>query len=445
MAEELRRYAVVGTGGRASMYIDPIVTRFRDNCELVAICDTNPGRLEYHNCRLETKLGYHRVPSYGADDFDRMVKDTRPDVMIVCTVDAYHHTYLIRAMELGCDTIVEKPMTTDAEKCRYIMDAVNRTGRNLRVIFNYRWVPGPTTVKDLISAGTIGEIIHVNFEYMLNTSHGADYFRRWHREKDKSGGLMVHKATHHFDLVNWWVDAVADTVFGFGSLAFYGKENAKRRGIEVDYDRYLGIDTKEDPFALDLSADSGLRTLYLDTEKHDGYWRDRNVFGQGITIEDTMSVLVKYRTGVILNYSLNAYLPREGCRVSFNGTKGRIEYEETHNPFALLGQNDKDVTKEAPPKFKLMVYPIFGKPYEVMIPEVEVGQGHGGSDVIIQEQIFSPDPPRDDFGRNAAHGQGAASVLIGVAANESFQAELPVRISELCPQLSRVTRLSELP
>ena len=42
-------------------------------------------------------------------------------------------------------------------------------------------------------------------EWLLDTRHGADYFRRWHRNKNNSGGLMVHKATHHFDLVNWWM------------------------------------------------------------------------------------------------------------------------------------------------------------------------------------------------------------------------------------------------
>ena len=98
-----------------------------------------------------------------------MVEESRPDVVIVTTVDAFHHKYVVRAMELGCDAITEKPMTIDSEKCNEIMDAVERTGRKLRVAFNYRWSPGVTKVRQLLARGTIGDILHVDMEYWLNT------------------------------------------------------------------------------------------------------------------------------------------------------------------------------------------------------------------------------------------------------------------------------------
>jgi predicted dehydrogenase len=436
------RYAVVGTGGRVPMFLNPLVQKYQQDGELVGLCDVNPGRVEFYNQKLENELGYHRVPGYTADKFDQMIQETRPDVVIVTTVDAVHDQYIIRAMELGCDAITEKPMTIDDEKCRAILDAVKRTGRKLRVTFNYRWGPGPSLVRKLLADGTIGEIIHADMEYLLNTSHGADYFRRWHREKDKSGGLMVHKSTHHFDLVNWWLDAVPESVFGFGRLAFYGRENAQKRGIEVKYDRYTGNDTANDPFAFKLDTDERTKALYLEPEKYDGYKRDRNVFGDNITIEDTMSVLVKYRTGAVLNYSLNAYLPREGFHIAFNGTKGRIEYTEAHASHIIAGQDDKELANEMKWESQIIVHPMFGKAYSVPIPKAE--GGHGGGDPLIQEQIFSANPPEEKLGRNAGHGQGAASILIGIAANKSFVSGQPVRISELCPQLGDATHLHEL-
>jgi len=436
------RYAVVGTGGRVPMFLNPLVQKYQEDGELVGLCDVNPGRVEFYNQKLENELGYHRVPGYTADKFDQMIQETKPDVVIVTTVDAVHDQYIIRAMELGCDAITEKPMTIDDEKCRAILDAVKRTGRKLRVTFNYRWGPGPSLVRKLLADGTIGEIIHADMEYLLNTSHGADYFRRWHREKDKSGGLMVHKSTHHFDLVNWWLDAVPESVFGFGRLAFYGRENAQKRGIEVKYDRYTGNDTANDPFAFKLDTDERTKALYLEPEKYDGYKRDRNVFGDNITIEDTMSVLVKYRTGAVLNYSLNAYLPREGFHIAFNGTKGRIEYTEAHASHIIAGQDDKELANEMKWESQIIVHPMFGKAYSVPIPKAE--GGHGGGDPLIQEQIFSANPPEEKLGRNAGHGQGAASILIGIAANKSFVSGQPVRISELCPQLGDARHLHEL-
>lgn len=423
------------------MYIDPIATRFRKNAKLVGFCDINPVRMAYHNRRLKEQFNHDPVPTF--EDFDRMVRESRPDIVIVTTMDCVHDKYIVRAMELGCDVITEKPMTIDDVRCQAIFDAIERTGQNLRMAFNYRWGPGPTTVRQLLSEGTIGEVIHVDMEYMLNTSHGADYFRRWHREKDKSGGLIVHKATHHFDLVNWWVDAVPQMVFGFGRLAFYGRENAERRGIEVKYDRYTGNDTAGDPFALDLSADEALRGMYLEAEAHDGYQRDRNVFGDGITSDDTMSVLVKYRTGVTLNYSLNAFVPREGFHVVFNGTRGRIEYQEAHSSHIIAGHGDKELADEMKWKQQVIVHPMFQRAYQVEVPKAE--GGHGGGDPLLQEQIFSDQPPVETFGRNAGHGQGAASILIGVAANRSFASGQPVCIESLCPQIGSAVRLSDLP
>ena len=275
------RYALVGAGSRARMFIDPLATRFRDDGELVALADPNPGRLSYHNRCLVEELSHHEVPAYSSDDFDRMVQETSPDVVIVTTVDAYHHQYIVRAMELGCDAVTEKPMTIDADKCNLIMDTVEGTGRELRVAFNYRWAPGATRVRQVISEGAIGDVLHVSLEYWLDTSHGADYFRRWHRQKRNSGGLIIHKATHHFDLVNWWIDAVPETVYGMGRLAFYGKENAEARGEPVTYERYMDQDAASDPFAIDLSENDQLRELYLENEKYDGYFRDQNVFGEG--------------------------------------------------------------------------------------------------------------------------------------------------------------------
>ncbi len=446
MNGKIRRIAVVGTGGRAGMFIEPVTTRFRKHNHLVALCDSNPGHMQFWNNRITREFHHPEIPTYRAHDFERMIRETRPDAVCICTVDAFHHQYIIKAMEMGCDTITEKPMTIDDARCRAIFDTIRKTGRNLRVMFNYRWSPGATMVKRLLMKGIIGEIIHADMEYLLDTRHGADYFRRWHREKDKSGGLMVHKATHHFDIVNWWLDAVPQTVFGMGRLAFYGKENARRRGVKekfLKYDRYTGHDTKGDPFAIALTSNEKLKSLYLDNEKYDGYRRDQNVLGDGITIEDTMSVMVKYRTGTVLNYSLNAYLPREGFSIVFNGTKGRLEYQEAHASHIIAAQSNKEMGEQIKWESSCVVLPMFGQPYKVDIPKAK--GGHGGSDPKIQAQVFSPNPPRDPYGRSAAYGQGAASALIGIAANKSFRSGKPVEIAKLCPQLGKATRLSELP
>ena len=75
-------------------------------------------------------------------------------------------------------------------------------------------------------SGAIGHVTSVDFSWYLDATHGADYFRRWHRLREKSGSLWVHKATHHFDLVNWWLDADPVEVTAAGALELYGKQRA---------------------------------------------------------------------------------------------------------------------------------------------------------------------------------------------------------------------------
>lgn len=422
-----KRYAQVGIGGRARFFYSAIATQFRETSELVAFCDINPARMDYANRLLKEKYDYPAVPTYLSTDFDRMIAETKPDVVIVTSMDRTHHTYIIRAMELGCDVITEKPMTIDEEKCQAILDAIKRTGRNLRVTFNYRYAPHHTKIRELIMDGVIGEVYSVHFEWLLNTQHGADYFRRWHRDKRNSGGLLVHKATHHFDLVNFWLGTQPKTVFAMGGLYFYGRENAERRGVTQFYQRAYGSEVaKNDPFALHLDQNPQLKEMYLDAEKYDGYQRDQSVFGDGISIEDTMGVIVKYKNNAILTYSLNAYMPWEGYNIAFNGSKGRLEVKVVEKSYVNSG--GKKSEEGALKNKTITVFPMFGEPYEVDVEEAE--GGHGGGDPVLLRDIFDK-PAEDRFNRAASHIDGAMSILTGIAGNISMRTGQAVRVGDL--------------
>src|SRR5262249_7714212 len=394
-----RRYAIVGTGSRRGRHVDAVAGTYRETAELVGLCDLSQTRMDWHNRRLETTEGLDPRPTYLAADFDRMVAETRPDTVIVTTVDASHHVYITRAMELRCDVITEKPMTTDAEKMRATFDAIARTGRSLRVTFNYRYAPAYTVMRRLMMEGVVGRPLCVDFSWVLDTRHGADYFRRWHRERASSGGLLVHKATHHFDLVNWWIDSYPQQVFALAGLAFYGRANAEARGDVYSYSRYTGNEAAQsDPFALFLDRSAALRGLYLEAEAESGYIRDRNVFGEPITIDDTMTVTARYRNGALLSYCLVAYAPWEGLRVAITGDRGRLELDIVENVTHLMEDAQRaTASKGAFRAARITVHPMFGVPYEVDVPSGE--GGHGGADPVMLDELFSPSPPPDEYGR----------------------------------------------
>lgn len=422
-----KKYVLVGAGGRARFFYSAIAGDFRETTELLAFCDINQTRMDYANQQLKQKFDYPEVRTYQPDAFDQMIEIEKPDAVIVTSVDRTHHTYIVRAMELGCDVITEKPMTIDEEKCRQILETVEKTGRNVRVTFNYRYAPHHTKVRELMESGVIGQVNSVHFEWLLNTKHGADYFRRWHRDKRNSGGLLVHKSTHHFDLVSFWIGSEPDTVFALGDLLFYGRENAEKRGVTQFYDRATGNPLAEDdPFALHLDRNGRLKAMYLDAEHEDGYHRDQNVFGDGISIEDTMGVMVRYKNKAILTYSLNAYSPWEGYRIAFNGTKGRIEMTIMEQSYVNSG-GDKALEGAIKNK-EIRVFPMFDRPYEVNV-ETGVG-GHGGGDPVLLNDIFG-EPAEDRFKRAANHVDGARSILVGIAANRAIRTGQPVKVADL--------------
>ena len=320
-----RRVAIAGTGSRAQLYTRGLAGR--PGYMVAALCDPSPTRMAYHN-RLLAGAGRSTATQWPPDGFAQMLAAENITDVVVATVDAQHAHYIIPAVQAGCRVVTEKPMTVDLGSCQAILAAASMASQPLAVGFNYRYNPVHARVWRLLHGGAVGEVLSVHFEWLLDVRHGADYFRRWHRDKASSGGLMVHKAGHHFDLVNWWLGSEPREVFGYGRLGFYGAEAGARHGLRRGYRRAYGSpEAAGDPYALDLKASPGLRELYLDAEADSGYLRDRNVFDGEISIEDDMAVLVRYASGASMSYHLTAYSPWEGYRVMFNGSAGRLELE----------------------------------------------------------------------------------------------------------------------
>jgi predicted dehydrogenase len=447
------RAAIVGTGSRAQLFTRGLARRV--GYTVAALCDPSPTRMAYHN-RLLTEAGNPPASLWSPDAFTEML--ARQDItdVVVSTVDALHDHYIVLAVEAGCRVVTEKPMTVDAVKCQSILDATARTGNPVTVAFNYRYNPVHERVWRLLHEQAIGEVLSIHFEWLLDVRHGADYFRRWHREKASSGGLMVHKASHHFDLVNWWLDSVPHEVFGYGRLGFYGADAGMRHGLRRDYQRaHNSPQAAEDPFALDISGHRGLRELYLDAEADRGhhYIRDRNVFDGAISIEDDMAVLVRYASGASMTYHLTAYSPWEGYRVMFNGSAGRLELEVTESRWQPRpsqagpagGAIGGEVAMANAGGATIRVRQLWEPPADVPVT-VDHG-GHGGGDERMLTALYGPadpvgepepggepepEPESGDAARQRANQRdGALALAVGAAANESFLTGQPTRIADL--------------
>ena len=399
------KIALVGLGNRGTgMWGGGIVRDYSNYVEFEGLCDKNPGRLE-----VGSQMIGANCPTY--TDFEQMMREAKPEALIITTDDNTHDYFVEKGMEMGADIICEKPMAIDEKKIQTIIDAEKRTGKKCRVTFNYRYSPHRAKMWEILRSGEIGDLTSVDFHWYLDTSHGADYFRRWHRLVEKGGSLWVHKASHHFDLLNWWIQSDPESVYALGDLQFYGKNGPFR----ADNCRSCPH-SKACNFYWDITKDQRLKRLYVDNEKYDGYHRDGCVFRNDVNIYDKMAATIKYMNGVQVSYSLTTYSPYEGYRIAFNGTKGRMDaWIQESNPTSDVNYDEIIVAKN------------FGKRAYIQVPQ---GDGHGGGDKLLKDQVFIPNTP-DPLKQSAGVRDGALACLVGIAARKSIATKETVYIKDL--------------
>jgi predicted dehydrogenase len=401
-----RRTAIVGTGHRgAGMWGKELLQGWRGQVDLVALCDINEMRARAAAAQIGTN-----APVYTS--YERMFAEIRPDTVIVTTRDDIHDEVIIEALEAGIHVVCEKPLTTTPAKCRAILEAERRTGGRIDVTFNYRFAPTARRLKELLRSGAIGEVTSVDFHWYLDTSHGADYFRRWHAYERHSGSLFVHKASHHFDLLHWYLDSEPKSVYATAALRKYGR-NGPFRGERCGVCPYA----RECDFFFDVAADPWLTSLYTGPSEEDGYYRDACVFREDIDIPDTMAATILFQNGAQAAYSLNAYLPIEGYHIAFNGTGGRIELRQYEKqPWAM------------PPQDEILLLRNFRPDERIVVPYTP--GGHFGGDDRLREMLFGA-ASDDPLGQRASAHAGAVAMLTGAAALRSSKEGRPITLAEL--------------
>jgi len=422
----MRKFAICGVSNRAiGMFIRPMAKTFPNTCRLVGMLDIDP--LRFKICK-EQIPSVGSVPEFGADEFERMVKETGPDVIIVASRDDTHVHYILKALEHNLDVITEKPMATRGEDCRRILEAEKKSRGKVTVSFNYRYAPIHTRIKEMVLEGKVGRVTSVDLNWYIDTYHGSSYFKRWNRMREFSGGLSIHKSSHHFDLVNWWIGQKPVEAFAYGALNYYGangEHNPKKEDrrhcaacdVKMDCNYYMRWTSRSKEVEV---KDDHLGTVKTEGTGYTAYRPDQCIFDSTITIEDTYTAVVKYDGGALLSYSVNFSLPYEGYRLAINGTKGRIETMEFHAPSR---------TPFPTPLQTIDYFPLFGSKETIHVVQRE--GGHGGGDPVLLEDIFLGVDPRRPYPILSGSEDGAYSVATGEAVWRSVKENRPLKISEV--------------
>jgi predicted dehydrogenase len=424
-----KRLALVGTGIRGVKFWGQFIQEnYSDVAQFVGLCDINPGRLAFG----KSYIGVPDCPTF--TNFDEMLAVAKPDLVMVTTVDNTHDEFIVKSLAAGIDVVTEKPMTTTADKCQSIVDAARSSPARLIMGFNYRYGSVFTRLKEMLTSGTIGDVTSVDFNWYLNNYHGASYFRRWHGIREKGGTLLLHKAAHHFDLLNWWIGSDPVEVHAYGELEHYGHNNAFRG------ERCTGCEHKDRcDYFWDIGKDRLATDLYVRNEHHDGYIRDRCVWRKEIDIFDKMAVQIKYANNVQVAYSLTTYSPYEGFRLAFNGRKGRMEtwegvpslmeVQEDQSKVYEKGMDHATHTKAELSFHEIITQANFGEFNRTKLPFVR--KAHWGGDPVMMDEILRGRIANPGLHQGSDFRDGAMAVLIGIAARRSIDESRAVRIDEL--------------
>lgn len=395
----MKTYVQVGCGVRGIYsYSKPLVTEYSDYGTLKGVYDINYKRAQY-----VSEVTGKEIPVF--DDFTKMLEEVKPDAVIVTSIDCTHDEYVIKALDFGCDVICEKPLTTTFEKSLKIKEAEDRSGKKVTVTFNLRFHPFYKELKKVVATGVLGDILSVHYEWMLGQSHGSEYFHRWHSEREKSGSLLIHKSTHHFDIANWLLEQDPVSVNAFGTRRVFGDSSPAPALRCLDC-------TEKCNFYVNI-MENGLKGLYYDCEDVDGYLRDRCVFSEKVDIEDTVSVNVLYSKGTVMSYTLSAFSPYEGMRIVLNGTKGRMEASSKTRTIEIF-END-------------------GNKIRIDVPNVP-NTNHGGADVTLRDTLFKGIPTEMPV-QSAYLRAGLMSIGIGMAANLSMKENRRVNLDEFYKEI----------
>ncbi len=211
-------FAILGLGGRGSVYARFIREEGR---EIVAVCDTDRTKLE------RAKFFGVKEKNFYTNEEEFFSKGKLADALVISTLDPEHHRQTLRALEIGYDILLEKPIATSLEDCLEIQKKAEETGRKVVVCHVLRYSPFYATIKEMIDSQALGKVMSLSLTEEIGYYHYAhSYVRGNWRNEQISTPLILAKNCHDLDMICWLLGKNCEYVSSFGTLQYFKEENA---------------------------------------------------------------------------------------------------------------------------------------------------------------------------------------------------------------------------
>jgi len=243
--------------------------------EIAALCDIQKDRLDTACGMCEGTERY--------DDYRKLLERNDLDVILVATPNYVHKEVVVAALKSGRHVLTEKPMGISVAECNEMIETAKESGKTLQVGLQLRYAPFYQKVHSLIADGAIGKPRFVCFNEFRgdwakqSSDPEIDNKINWRFYNKLSGGTLLEKSCHYFDLFRWMIGAEPESVAALGGVNFYtnGRETLDHASVVIEFEgdckathglsmysphmqEFILIGEKG---ALDLDADTGAINL----------------------------------------------------------------------------------------------------------------------------------------------------------------------------------------
>ncbi|MBR6510342.1 MAG: Gfo/Idh/MocA family oxidoreductase [Clostridia bacterium] len=391
---------LIGAGLRGTIYTNEML-KIKDKFKVIGVAEP-----------IEPRRNYIKEHHQISDDMcfnsweDILAKPKMADIAIISTMDEMHYEPAMKAIELGYDILIEKPIAPTAKECADIARAAEEKGVKILVCHVLRYTQFFNKVKELIMEDKIGKIMSaIHVEAVGNVHQSHSYVRgNWHSEKE-TAPMLLAKCCHDLDILQWLLDEPCDKIQSFGKLTYFTSENAPEGAPERCMDncpvedtcpysvKKLYLYSKDNAWFRPACA-RGIAKGPIPTDEEILKALETTDFGLCVfrannDVVDHQTVNMQFKSGANATLSMNAF--NEGGRyIRLFGTKGELCAYFDEKMIKLYTFEDK-------------------KTVEISTAGIDgsILSGHGGGDAGLISELY-------DYFSGNYNGYRAADIQISV-------------------------------
>ena len=401
---------IIGCGNRGRTYAG-YAKKYPAGMKVVGVSDILEHRVKYlgdqHKVPEEMRFGHFREVFASGKKL--------ADAVVIATPDDRHYEPCMKALELGYDVLLEKPVAPTKKECENIRDMVKKTGRIVALCHVLRYAPYFMALREVVKSGAVGDVVNIQHMEPIQYAHMAHSYVRgnWRRE-DETTPIILAKSCHDLDILRWIIDKPCKYIDAAGSLSFFREENAPKDAPkyctdgcphqkECPYDAvdiYTRLKQHTGVFDLQGNKDSDFILSRLKDPRYNSY--ARCVFHCDNDQPDHYVAIMGFEDGVTASFSMDAFSPKGGRRTRIMGTMGYIEGDS--KSFVVT-----DFLTRTPKLWNMEV--------------AEIGEyaksGHGGGDYRLVRDFLEAVDRQDAGHLSSGIDEAFESHMMGFAAERS--------------------------